>query len=128
MLCCAALLAAARADDPPAGNPRCLPLTTIDHTEAVTDRDILFYMKDRTIYRNALPQTCPGLSAGKPFSYRVPLNQLCDTDTITLLDEQGRGFVPTQTCLLGKFESIEPDGVEALRNEQKANEQRRRVR
>lgn len=127
-LCSGAFLAAARADDPPSARPRCLQLTRIDHTEAVSNRDILFYLKDRSIYRNALPQTCQGLRAGKPFMYRVVLDQLCDTDTIALLDDQGSGLVPTETCLLGKFEEIDPTSVESLKASAKASERQRRDR
>lgn len=114
-LCGTALFAGARADDPPAQNPRCLQLTRIDHTETVSERDILFYLQDRAIYRNRLPQACPGLRAGKPFASRVAVDQLCDTDTITLLDEQPRGLVPAGTCLLGKFELIDPTSIDALK-------------
>jgi hypothetical protein len=114
-LCGLALFAAARADDPPQANPRCLRLATIDHTESVSDRDILFYLKNRTIYRNALPQACPGLKSGRPFTYRVVTEQLCDTDTITLLEDQPGGLFPTETCGLGKFELTDPTSVEQLK-------------
>jgi hypothetical protein len=118
-LCGIAVFAAARADDPPRENPRCLLLRTIDHTESVGDRDILFYLKDRAVYRNELPQACPGLRTGRPFTYRVVTDQLCDTDTVTLLEEQPGGLFPTETCALGKFVLTDPTSVEQLRTSAK---------
>ena len=114
-LCGIALFAAARADDPPKENPHCLQLAMIDHTESVSDRDILFYLKNRTIYRNELPHACGGLKAGRPFTYRVSTEQLCDIDTITMLEDQPGGLFPTETCALGKFELTDPTSVEQLK-------------
>jgi hypothetical protein len=115
-----AVFGAARAgDDPAPASPHCLRLGTIDRTEPVGERNILFYLKDRTIYRNELPHACPSLKAGKPFMYRLVLNELCDTDTITLLDEHPFGFVPVESCLLGGFKLIDAAGAEALRAREK---------
>ncbi len=101
--------------DPPPANVRCVDLNRIDHTEIVGDRNILFYMKNRSIYRNRLPQACPSLSQGNPFMYRVVLSQLCDTDVVTVLERWGFGFTPTQSCLLGPFDLVDPSSVEALK-------------
>jgi hypothetical protein len=114
------------ADDPPAERPHCIDLRRIDHTEAVGDQDILFSMKDRSIYRNRLPQTCPGLARHEPFMYRVVLSQLCDTDVITMLQRWDFGFTPTESCLLGKFELIDGAAADALRAAAKTETTRRR--
>jgi hypothetical protein len=110
------LLAAADAqNDPPAASPHCLRLATIDRTEAVGDRNILFYLKDRTIYRNDLPHSCPSLKAGRPFMYRLVLDQLCDTDVITMLEQHAFGFVPVESCLLGPFKLTDAAQAETLK-------------
>lgn len=106
--------------DPPAEHPRCVELRRIDHTEAVGDRDILFLMKDRAIYRNTLPHSCPGLARREPFMYRVALNQLCDTDVITMLQEWSFGFTPTESCPLGPFELVDAKAADELRATAKA--------
>lgn len=101
--------------DPPPARVRCVQLQRIDHTEVIGDRNILFYMKDRNVYRNRLPQACPSLRQGRPFMYRVVLNQLCDTDVVTVLEPWGFGFTPTASCLLGPFDLIDKPAIEALK-------------
>jgi hypothetical protein len=112
-------------NDPPPERPRCVDLRRIDHTEVVGDQNILFLMKDKTIYRNRLPQACPGLTRRGPFMYRVVLSQLCDTDVITMLERWDFGFTPTESCLLGKFELIDNDAADALRAAAKTEATRR---
>ena len=125
VLLCVALLAAAEAqNDPPAANPHCLRLATIDRTEAVGDRNILFYMKNRTIYRNELPHSCPSLKAGRPFMYRLALDQLCDTDVITMLEQHTFGFVPVESCLLGPFKLTDAADAETLKASEKQDKER----
>jgi hypothetical protein len=99
---------------------RCVQLPAIDHTEVVGDRNILFYMKDNKIYQNALPHACPGLRADQPFMYRVVLNQLCDSDVVTVLERWGFGYTPGQSCLLGEFTPIDAAAADALKAAEKA--------
>jgi hypothetical protein len=111
---------AARADDPPANppaKPHCVWLQRIDHTETLGDRNILFYLKDGTIYRNELPNACPTLRQNTPFMYRLALDQLCDTDVITVLQQWNFGFTPTVSCLLGPFHLIDRAQADALKAE-----------
>jgi hypothetical protein len=96
-------------------SPTCLGLPRIDRTEIVGDRTIVFYMKDRTIYKNELPQSCPALRSNQPFMYRVAMNQLCQMDTITVLERWGFGFTPGMSCPLGRFSAIDEAAVEALK-------------
>ena len=103
------------AQDNPAPSPSCLQLRRIDRTEVVDSRNILFYLKDRTIYQNALPHACATLVDDKPFMYRVTMNQLCDSDVITVLERWTFGFTPTETCMLGDFKLVDKADVEALK-------------
>ena len=50
---------AARAEDE--AHPACISSIRIDHTEVVDDSNILFYMRDRHIYRTTLVDRCVGL-------------------------------------------------------------------
>lgn len=110
---------ASRAQEDPPLSARCVQLTRVDHTEVVGDRTILFYMKDRTIYQNELPQACPGLGRDRPFMYRVMLSQLCDSDVVTVLENWGFGFTPGESCLLGEFNLIDSTVADALKAEEK---------
>jgi hypothetical protein len=120
-VCCALPSAAPRAQGAPTPElTRCVDLRRIDHTEVVGDQYILFYMKDRTIYQNRLPQAFPALGRGRPFMYRVVTSQLCDGDLITVLEQWGFGFTPTESSPLGQFTSIDAAGVEALKEAAKS--------
>ncbi len=85
---------------------RCVPLPAIARTTIVDDRTILFYMRDGTIYRNDLIHACPGLSREGKFMYRVAAHQLCDVDTINVLEDFGFAYVQGPACMLGPFKPI----------------------
>ena len=104
----------------PARSPSCLQLGRIERTEVVDTRNILFYLKDRAIYQNALPHACATLADDKAFSYRVTMNQICDSDTITVLERWAFGFMPTETCILGDFNLVDTADVEVLKAAAKA--------
>jgi hypothetical protein len=108
------------AQDDPAPSPSCLQLGRIDRTEVVDTGNILFYLKDRAIYQNALPHACATLADDKPFLYRVTMNQICDSDVITVLERWTFGFTPTEACVLGDFKLVDKADVEALKAAAKA--------
>jgi hypothetical protein len=47
--------------------------------------------------------------------YRTSLNQLCDLDVITVLDDSGFGLMPQASCGLGQFYAIDKQGIEDLK-------------
>lgn len=98
--------AAAQQDE--AETQNCISLFRIDHTDVVDDQTILFH-SDGAVYRNTLPHSCPGLDSRSQFMYRVQLNQLCNVDLITVLEDVGSRFIPGASCGLGKFEEISED-------------------
>jgi len=110
----AALITGAHAEDRKSDAEQCISLIRIDRTEVVDDRNILFYMKGGDIYRNELPHRCPGLKFEESFMYRTSLNQLCNVDIITVLDNIGFGFSPGASCGLGMFHPVEPITAEEL--------------
>jgi hypothetical protein len=92
----------------------CILTTSIDRTQAVDDRTILFFMRGKKVYRNYLPRKCPGLQRQNRIMYRTRVNRLCDVDTITVLEQWGARLEPGFTCALGSFVPITPEEVEDL--------------
>lgn len=99
----------------------CIQSSSIRQTEAVDDQNVLFFMRDRTVYRNHLPRKCPGLEREDRFSYRLEgTRRLCSIDTITVLQDTpfGAGGIGGLrdgfTCRLGEFVPLSPEEVEDL--------------
>lgn len=92
----------------------CILTTSIDRTQAVDDRTILFFMRGKKVYRNYLPRKCPGLQRNNRIMYRTRVNRLCDVDSITVLEQWGARLESGFTCALGKFEPITQEEVEDL--------------
>jgi hypothetical protein len=92
----------------------CINLNQIDRTDVVDDDTILFYMRGKEIYENDLPNKCPELRSEDRFMYRTSTSQLCNVDTITVLNDLGFGFVPGASCGLGKFAPISEEAAEEL--------------
>ena len=89
----------------PAGKPlSCIPLSAIRSTEVRSDRVIDFIANGRRVYRNTLPNDCPGLGFEQRFSYATSLSQLCSTDIITVLYSTPGGRGPS--CGLGTFQPV----------------------
>jgi len=99
---------------------QCVSLHRIDHTDVIDDQNIIFYMKGKDIYRNHLPYPCSGLRINDTFMYRTSLNQLCNVDIITVLDNMGFGFQPRNSCGLGLFYPVTKEDVSKLKEEVKA--------
>ena len=99
---------------------QCVRLSLIDHTDVIDDQNILFYMNGGKIYRNYLPYRCSGLRINDSFMYRTSLNQLCNVDIITVLDNIGFGFSPRNSCGLGLFYPVTKDDVTELKERVKA--------
>ncbi|MDZ7784717.1 MAG: hypothetical protein U5K56_17835 [Halioglobus sp.] len=93
---------------------KCVSLARIDRTRVVDDRSILFYMRGGDIYMNRLPHRCIGLRRGETFMYKTSLNQLCNVDIITVLDDIGFGFSRGASCGLGSFQLIGEEAAKML--------------
>lgn len=100
------------ATPPPAtslGDPvACIHLRDIDSLRYYDDYTIDFEMKNRTIYRNTLPNQCPELGFEQRIAYKTSLSELCSTDVFTILHSDGtRGA----TCGFGKFAPVRLDSA-----------------
>ncbi len=92
----------------PAGDPvNCVQTSQIRSTRVIDDQTIDFQMRGGTLFRNTLPNRCPGLGFERAFSYRTSINQLCSVDIITVV-VQGGGPQIGASCGLGMFVPVKP--------------------
>jgi len=91
------------ADDLTDNSKHCISIVRISDTQIIDNQHIRFNMNGGPDYINELPNMCPGLSPNSTFMYKTSLNELCDLDIITLLENIGGGFVRGPSCGLGKF-------------------------
>ena len=89
----------------PAGKPEsCIPLVSIRQSHVRNDHVIDFEMAGGKVYRNTLPNGCPGLGFNESFSYETSLSRLCSADIITVL--QSPGAMRGPSCGLGQFQPV----------------------
>lgn len=94
------------------GEPQtCLTTRQIEDVNAVSDRVVLFHLKNGRTYRNDLPAACPQATrSGTSFSYRTTVSRLCAVDVLQIA-EPASGFA-YGGCPLGKFTRYElPAGL-----------------
>jgi hypothetical protein len=115
----AANAAAGAADDFDRTPTDCITPSNIRQTAIVDDSTILFYMRGgkKMVYRSVLPRVCPNLAREDRFSYRTTMNRLCNSDLITVLEQNGVGLREGFTCRLGSFYPIPYEEAELLRKE-----------
>lgn len=103
----AALAQAAPAGGEPQGTPApkpapvCLLTYMIETTKIVDPQTILFYMRDRKIWKNTLPYRCPGL-AFNGFVYVTSVDEICGNMQRIRVLQSG------EICELGPFTPYTP--------------------
>ncbi|EQB02674.1 hypothetical protein L288_15985 [Sphingobium quisquiliarum P25] len=102
-----AAMAKSKADNlVPSGKPvSCVNLQSIRSTEVRDNRTIDFIMNGNKVYRNTLPNSCPGLGSERRFLYKTSLSQLCSVDIITVL-YNSPNLNPGASCGLGMFQPM----------------------
>jgi hypothetical protein len=85
----------------------CIQLNTIRNSNVRDDRTIDFETNGRKVYRNTLPNSCPGLGFEQRFAYKTSTSQLCSVDIITVLQSAGSGLMQGASCGLGTFQPME---------------------
>ena len=85
----------------------CILRDRIRQTEVRSDQVIDFEMQGGEVYRNTLPQRCPGLRLERAITYETSVNQLCTPQIIYVL--QNVGGVPQRGagCSLGAFVPVD---------------------
>ena len=85
----------------------CVDLARISEARVINDRTIDFHMRDGTLLRNNLPNSCPSLGFEKAFTYSTSISRLCSTDIITVI-HTGGGPRTGASCGLGAFVAAPP--------------------
>jgi hypothetical protein len=95
----------------------CISITRISRTEVIDEQTVLFHMSGREIYRNVLPEECPGLNRRDPFMYepRSIAPELCENDQIELLQRFGGSYQRGRACRLGKFHPMTQEDLDDLK-------------
>lgn len=93
----------------------CIPVHRVDRTEVLDNRSIVFHMRGREAFLNQLERDCPGLDRERRFMYEVRSDQLCNVDTISVLEDWGVGVATGFTCPLGPFQKVSEDELSDLR-------------
>ena len=93
----------------------CISLNALRRTEVIDDNNILFYMRGKKIYHNALSNRCGGLAREDRFSYRSSAGRLCRMDMIRVLYNDATGVREGNACSLGAFRLIGDEEAEAIK-------------
>lgn len=98
--------AAPAADDPFAGRVLAKTSDCIGRTDGGTmriidDRTITYSAVDRRLWRNDLPERCPGLDRDPLLVFEQFGGQLCANDRFRLVDRGAN--IPGRYCRLGEF-------------------------
>lgn len=93
---------------------KCISVRRIRQTKIIDDLNIIFYLSGQKTYHNILPRRCSGLAREDRFSYRTSVGQLCDIDSIRVLQGGARGLEEGISCRLGLFHPISKEDAEAL--------------
>ena len=93
-------------DATPNGKPvNCLQLSRIQNTRIHSDQVIDFHVSGGKVYRNTLPQRCPGLGFEERYLHKTSTGDICSNDIITVL-HAGGGMIEGPSCGLGKFQPV----------------------
>ncbi len=89
-----------------AGAPRdCISVTDSDAPQIIDDRTILYKPVGRTLWRNDLGSSCPGLQPYTTLIVEVHGSQICRNDRFRVLDPGSS--IPSAYCMFGKFTPYE---------------------
>ena len=93
----------------------CISLRSLRRTDVVDDRNVLFYMRGKTVYHNILPRPCGGLAREDRFSYQTNIGRLCRLDHIRVLYDDPFGMREGNRCSLGVFHKMDREDAKALK-------------
>jgi hypothetical protein len=105
----------ATGSDGPPGTEYCLSLIRIDDSKILDSKHMLFTTTDKSMYLNTLPRNCAGMKPGDAYTFRTSQKRLCNQDIITILHPGGHYMMPGVSCVLGVFERVTPEQVDALK-------------
>ena len=91
---------------------RCLMKRSYRTVEVLSDRYLLFKGSKDRVWVNRLRHRCPGLRTNQILIFEQFSTSLCATDQVSGTD---RGFGRTASCILGRFEKINEQRADALK-------------
>jgi hypothetical protein len=80
-----------------ASGPACLEASSVSSTGVIDDRTILFHMRNGTVWKNTLRQSCPNLKFRRGFSQIVRAGEICANKQIISV------LGTNNPCQLGDF-------------------------
>ncbi|MDF2386453.1 hypothetical protein JMG10_33620 [Nostoc ellipsosporum NOK] len=98
-------LAAALGDRVPGAPRDCINISDSDGPQIIDDRTILYKPVGRTLWRNDLGSSCPGLRPYTTLIVEVHGSQLCRNDRFRVLDPGSS--IPGAYCMFGRFTPYE---------------------
>jgi len=87
----------------------CINRNQIRQTLVRSDQVIDFEMRGGKVYRNILPNSCPGLGMERAFTYDTTIDQLCSPEIIYVLQNFGGTPQRGAGCGLGRFVPVKYD-------------------
>lgn len=103
-------------DDVDDGSVSCITLRNVRRTDAIDDRNVLYYMRGGPVYHNILPHACNGLARENRFSYTTNMGRLCSHDLISVIFTGPFGLQEGTSCQLGDFHKITKEDAKALKD------------
>ncbi len=85
----------------------CLNTRNIRTSHVQSDRVIDFEMTGGQVYRNTLPNRCPGLGFERAFSYDTTVGRLCNPDIIYVLRDTAGRIERGAGCGIGNFVPVD---------------------
>ncbi|MBN8812755.1 MULTISPECIES: DUF6491 family protein [Sphingomonas] len=98
-------LATALGDRVPGAPRDCISISDSDGPQIIDDRTILYKPVGRTLWRNDLGSSCPGLRPYTTLIVEVHGSQLCRNDRFRVLDPGSS--IPGAYCMFGRFTPYE---------------------
>jgi hypothetical protein len=105
----------------------CLNHPQIKRTKILNDSNIIFTMRDDTIYASRLPKQCPSLRRNSVVNYAIESSRLCAGSYFQVLWNKGgaANYAPGFICQLGWFVPITAQELEDLTTMTDPNRNRR---
>jgi hypothetical protein len=95
----------------------CLNTRRIRRVRALDEKNVLFYVSNRTIFLNILQQGCAEIRQFGQISYRTTTGNLCEGDSLAVPRSDAWGALRLlPNCKLGTFRKLSADEVQVVRD------------
>jgi hypothetical protein len=128
--------------------PACLARPAVRRMQIVDATTVLFFMRDKTAFKNSLTRQCPGLRRDSQLSFTAADRQVCSGTNFQVMLRVGSGsnsesvllpggatmsvprpdMIAGPTCALGEFSAISEADASALVESARASRRERRRR